>query len=177
MSWQPYSMGEQPLHSLPSSLLVHSLAMGSNPLRMAKDYCTIPLLHCTSTPALASLGLCTAAYALVWFRYKGQSFGSWKIWKQTVLMLRRANHSSHSGELFDYSRECNTSPTWLDFKISLVIQSLCRLQGCLGMVLHFSCQGFWSGAEASATVPEEFFFAPKQIYLITPGAFRLYAEC
>lgn len=36
-------MEEQPLHSLASSMMVHSHGMGSNPLRMAQDYCTSAL--------------------------------------------------------------------------------------------------------------------------------------
>lgn len=97
-------------------------------------------------------------------------FASWTLWKQTVLTLRRANHSHHSEKLHNYSKECNTSSAWLVFKVILI-----TLHGCSGTVPHFSCQGFWPGAEASAMVPEESFLDSKCVGL--PGTFRLYAEC
>lgn len=176
MSWQPDSMGEERLHSLASSLTAHSLGLGSDRLRMAKDYCTSPppLLH-----EYSRIGQ-------LWVVHSRICTSSVKILRTIFQIMENVETSCpHAQEIqllkpcweIDYSKECNMSPTWLVFKASLVIQILCRLQGCLGMVLLFSCQGFLWGAEASATVPAEFFLAPKYIYLVISGTFRLYAEC
>lgn len=91
---------------------------------------------------------------MAWFH-----FAPWTLWKQTV-MLGRANHSNCSEKPHNYSKECNTNPAWLVFKVILI-----TLHGCLGTVPHVSCQGFWPGAEASAMVPEESFLAPKYVAL------------